>query len=581
KSGGGELGFSGDIYTSFRDECIIDIAVDANNKYYYLMSINGNSPMYNDDSLPENLVLEHYGSKDILLLSTDENGNYRWHQVIGGRLQDSAYGIVVDSDNGVYVNASLMTNAVEGDNNNYTHLSSEVTLPKIPENWDYTAPHPAFRVIYLLKYAQSDGSLLAYKAYQGEVNLSNGAARASSLWIDSDDKLHTYVSLRNGTHLDGLVTIEGLDNDDVYDDKTYLVELDTSLNIVGTPREFPVMNSLPSNNFFAYNEELNTYYIGGVNESVLPVSYDGVEIEGKLFILAINGETLEEEWRRSCGSGGDEHMSDIVIDNLHNIYLSGMYYNPTGSTDSNYFGDYELPDNIGGVKGKVPFVIKLNSGGEVQWIRVPDAYGDSTVHHGTIGNHAVSVVNEEVITVPNGRALIWGDYELISEEGYTTIPALLRLNSETGEVLGATYIDNFGAFTKVVGDQNGDLVLGGYFFGQMFSDNEELPTLQSANNYTDFFMTKLVLDTDTGTDSFLQANIKVYPNPTTDIVYFETEDPLKHYTVYNQNAQQVKVKTQINETNYQMSFEGLPSGTYFVLIRTESGKNVTAKIVKE
>src|SRR5690606_27061102 len=58
KSGGGELGFSGDIYTSFRDECIIDIAVDANNNYYYLMSINGNSPMYNDDSLPENLVLE-------------------------------------------------------------------------------------------------------------------------------------------------------------------------------------------------------------------------------------------------------------------------------------------------------------------------------------------------------------------------------------------------------------------------------------------------------------------------------------------------------------------------------------------
>src|SRR5690606_37979278 len=357
KSGGGEMGNTAFTFSK-SDEHVLDIAVDGNNNYYYLMSIFGNSPIYNDENLEDNITLEHYGQTDILLLSTDENGNYRWHQVIGGRLQDRSYSIVADSDNGVYVNASLMTTAIEGDNNNYTHLSSEVTLPKIPENWDYTAPHPAFRVIYLLKYAQSDGSLLAYKAYQGEVNLSNGAARASSLWIDSDDKLHTYVSLRNGTHLDGLVTIEGLDNDDVYDVKTYLVELDTSLNIVGTPREFPVMNSLPSNNFFAYNEELNTYYIGGVNESVLPVSYDGVEIEEQSFILAINGETLEEEWRRSCGSGGDEHMSDIVIDNLHNIYLSGMYYNPTGSTDSNYFGDYELPDNIGGVKGKVPFVIK-------------------------------------------------------------------------------------------------------------------------------------------------------------------------------------------------------------------------------
>src|SRR5690606_5319161 len=552
------------------------------NNYYYLRSIYGNSPMYNDNELPENITLEHYGNKDILLLSTDEDGNYRWHQVIGGQLSgDRAYNVVVDNNDGVYVNALLVTTAIEGDNNNYTHLSSEVTLPKIPDNWDYTVAHPAFKTSFLLKYGQSDGSLLAYKAYQGEVNFANGNAGASRLWIDSEDHLHTYVSLKNGTHLDGLVSVNDVDENDFNDYRTYLIQMDTSLNIVGTPREFPAMNNSPQNHFFAYNEELNTYYIGGINGGSQVFSYDGVEIEGKLFILAINGETLEEEWRRSCGSGGDEHMSDIVIDNLHNIYLSGMYYNPTGSTDSNYFGDYELPDNIGGVKGKVPFVIKLNSGGEVQWIRVPDAYGDSTVHHGTIGNHAVSVVNEEVITVPNGRALIWGDYELISEEGYTTIPALLRLNSETGEVLGATYIDNFGAFTKVVGDQNGDLVLGGYFFGQMFSDNEELPTLQSANNYTDFFMTKLVLDTDSSTDNFLQANIKIYPNPTTDIVYFETEDPLKIYTVYNQNAQQVKVKTQINETNYQMSFEGLPSGTYFVLIRTESGKNVTAKIVKE
>src|SRR5690606_31485993 len=115
----------------------------------------------------------------------------------------------------------------------------------------------------------------------------------------------------------------------------------------------------------------------------------------------------------------------------------------------------------------------------------------------------------------------------------------------------------------------------------MFSDHEGLPTLQSANNYTDFFMAKLHIDTETDTDSFLEAKIKVYPKPTICIVYFDTEDPVKHYTEYNQNTQHVKVKTQINDTNYQMSFEGLPSGTYFVLIRTESGKNVTAKIVKE
>src|SRR5690606_10819878 len=228
KSGGGEMGNTAFTFYKTSDEHIIDIAIDSNNNYYYLSHLNGNSPMYNDNELPENITLEHYGSKDILLLSTDEGGNYRWHQVIGGRLRDSAYGIVVDSENGVYINATILTTAIEGDNNNYTHLSSEVTLPKVPENWDYTIPHPAFRVGYLLKYSQVDGSLLGYKNYQDETLYQSFTL--SRLWIDSNDIIHTYVCLAAGTHLEEMVTVEEGSLE------TYLVQFDTSLNIVGSPR---------------------------------------------------------------------------------------------------------------------------------------------------------------------------------------------------------------------------------------------------------------------------------------------------------------------------------------------------------
>src|SRR5690606_7854205 len=181
--------------------------------------------------------------------------------------------------------------------------------------------------------------------------------------------------------------------------------------------------------------------------------------------------------------------------------------------------------------------------------------------------------------VPNGRALIWGAYELISEEGYTTILALLRLISETSEVLAATHIVGFGSFTKVVGDQNGDLVLGGYFFGQMFSDDEGVRTLQSANNYTDFFMTKLVLDTDSSTDNFLQANIKVYPNPTTDIVYFETEEQLQTYELYNMLGQRVKQGTLANSP--QIDLSSFTSGTYFIKVITKAGDTGMFKVMKK
>src|SRR5690606_37976195 len=572
KSGGGEMGTYAFTFYKTSDEHIIDIAIDNNNNYYYLSRLNGNSPMYNDESLQENMALEHYGGKDILLLSTDENGNYRWHQVIGGQLSgDRAYNVVVDNNDGVYVNALLVTTAIEGDNNSYTHLSPEVTLPKIPENWDYTVAHSAFKTSFLLKYAQSDGSLLAYKAYQGEVNFANGNAGASSLWIDSEDHLHTYVSLKNGTHLDGLVSVNDVDENDFNDYRTYLIQMDTSLNIVGTPREFPAMNNSPQNHFFAYNEELNTYYIGGRNEGTQNFSYNDVEIEEHAFILAIDGETLEEEWRRGFNITQNpvDELYSMYIDDTHNIYLSGMYpYNISNPTlQERYFGDYELPVNIGGeIFARVPYTIKLNSEGVVQWVSVPDSYTNNSAGARNT-NYDVAVVNNEVITVPNSRSAVWGTYEVGSE--YSSVPAVVRLNPETGEVLGVTHIEGFGSFTKVVGDQNGDLVLGGYFFGQMFSDNEGLPTLQSANNYTDFFMTKLVLDTDSSTDNFLQANIKVYPNPTTDIVYFETEEQLQTYELYNMLGQRVKQGTLANSP--QIDLSSLTSGTYFIKVITKAG----------
>ena len=582
KSGGGEMGNTAFTFSKNLDEHVWDIAVDSNNNYYYLMRVYGNSPMYHDDVLPEDIALEHYGGKDILLLSTDEEGNYRWHQVIGGFSDDGAYNVVVDSENGVYVNVSLI-NSTEGSAYNVTHLSAEVTLPQTPAGWDYEEPHSSYQRIFLIKYAQSDGSLLDYKAYQGEVNAFNSLARYSNLWIDSANHLHAYVSLRNGTHLDGLVTIDDVDETDYEDYRTYLVELDTSLNIIGTPRAFSIKGTLTRSSFFVYDEALNRYYIGGIKDGPQELAYDGVEIEEKAFILAIDGETLAEEWRSGFNVTPNpvDELYSMYIDDSHNIYLSGMYpYNSFSSTlQERYFGDYELSVNVGGESfARVPYTIKLNSEGKVQWVAVPDGYTNNSANARNI-NYDVTVKNGEVITVPNSRAALWGDYEITSE--YSTVPSVVRLNPETGEVIGATHVEGFGSFTKVVGDQNGDLVLGGYFFGEMFSENDEVPTLQSPNNYTDFFITKLHIDRESSADDYALAHMKVYPNPTTDIVYFETEEKFTYYTVYNQYGQQVQVHTQVNDDNYQMSLAGLASGVYHVLIRTESGKNFSVKVVKE
>ncbi|RTZ46066.1 hypothetical protein EJ377_16190 [Chryseobacterium arthrosphaerae] len=94
------------------DESIRDIAVDNNNNTYYLTTV------WSQDQNLNGTSVTNYGLRDLFLFSTDCQGNIRWTRTIGGSgLGENAWHIEVDNNGGLYVMATLYSQAEATDPN--------------------------------------------------------------------------------------------------------------------------------------------------------------------------------------------------------------------------------------------------------------------------------------------------------------------------------------------------------------------------------------------------------------------------------------------------------------------------------
>jgi hypothetical protein len=493
KSGGGGLSGSDSVFNEQQDETIRDVVIDADNNSYFLADLQGGTVSF------QGIPLTHYGSKDILIIALDCEGNFRWsHTIGGGNSSDNAYKLGLDSTNGLYVGVNVNNTATyNGFNHPPVHFSQDDVMPLVPVNSNNGNPHEAFKRGFLLKFDKDTGDYLWRKALQGDVTAVLSSMIVGRIFIDSNDVIHQIVALQEGTHLDGLAIVgEG-------ELKYFLVKYDTDGDILGIPQELPMSGGYnPRDNIFLYDEQLNRYYIAGSLH--VSLTYQGNVLHhasnGRFYILAFDGATFDELWRKEInkeGSGSyNEKLTQVVIDENSNIYLAGKI-RINGST-LEYFGDYLLPQNIGSyTQGHLPFVMKLNSAGEVQWIRTPDGYTNNTAFTGLFENKGLTLNGNEIATLPNGSAHIWGDYSYTRPDSHHTDPVILRLDKDTGEVIGLHDIKGnsgtYDEFRVITTDNDGNYIAGGHFSGYqgLFTDSPNGVGPLSAMGKTDFFMAKL------------------------------------------------------------------------------------------
>ena len=122
--------------------------------------------------------------------------------------------------------------------------------------------------------------------------------------------------------------------------------------------------------------------------------------------------------------------------------------------------------------------------------------------------------------------------------------------------------------------------MGGFHSSPMFYDHPTMPMLYQIGGHVDFFVAKLaagacgvpVLHTES------QQTLKpiLFPNPTTDKVYWNSDIDWLYHVVYDITG---KVVQQGALYSSEVSFQNLNAGTYILALLDDKGHRVTEKIV--
>ncbi|MCD1116589.1 T9SS type A sorting domain-containing protein [Chryseobacterium turcicum] len=593
KQAGGQTGSVGSGFDYLSDESIRDIVVDSNNNTYYLAKI------WNQGQNVDGISVPNYGNSDLILYSTDCQGLLRWSTVIGGSGNlDSAWNIEVDNSGGVYILTSLWNEGYSYQAGTIpTHLDNNQLLPAISA-MDATTPDAGFKTSYLLKYNSSNGSLVWNKPLQGDVNFLLRQSDSQMMYMDSSKNIHAILGFKAGTHLDGLITVpSSYTNTYQY----YLVKFNFSNGnmVPATPIILPIIGSLYSGVEhgkinLVFDETLNRYYLAGTRGSsgnLIDFSFNNIPVTKEAYLIAfnINGNTVSEAWRKEIEAGNtnsDEEIHSIIKDaNTSDIYISGRYFSINSSAT---LGSYTFPSIS--YNGHIPFIVKLNSSGVVQWSKIADGAP------GTVGNTTYGFMKGRIVQNGNEIGFAhgswgsgWGNYNMVRPSGDRADPILVRLNKDSGSVLEvADVLSNYNTvdeFTAIAVDNDGNYVLGGFFHQQLFTDaNDNIPTMalnvttgKSQNFFTKY--AKSVCSNLSVEETALEAGLQFYPNPVQDVLSIKSKNKLENFEMYSSTGQNIK-RGNLQNTNAQINMSGLTAGVYYVKVKTENSV-VTEKIIKK
>lgn len=574
----------------FNVEQIVDIAVDADNNYYFLAFLTldhtefDGTPVISYNSIPQN-----GSANDLLLIATDCAGTLRWTQTIGGGAEDFAYKIELDGNGALYLNTYVLNYAHFGPEYEPPHFSPTDFMPTAVD--DFGQPQQAFKTNAVVKYDTSNGALLWRVMPQGDVTSLLRDSSVHQIIAHPDGTTSLLVGYRSGSHANGMAVVP--DNFTLLC-RYFIIKLDADGHFIAT-HDLHLEGYLINNHTdFRYDANLQRYYIAGFRTngdiySLSPVALNGVAFEQQAFIMAFDNSG-NELWHKEVQSSTtlqDCRIYDLQVDSDSSLYFCGKYFVSFPLPEISFNG-FQYPTNL---FGNVAYAMKLDPAGNVQWIKIPSGY---TTANGTFtGAHyfyQLAINGDEIGLAGQASNEIWDNVSINRPNNHMSDPALLRLDKHTGQaialhdVLGPAGYNE--SFTAVRSDNDGNYILGGYFFNELFTaGNDDVATLHKVNDEamnSDFFVAKLAKNpcgTGLGTIGFEHKAMQIYPNPATGSVTIAAETVPKSYEVSSLLGQKL-LHGNFAPGQYTISLEGLGAGVY--IINVNAGKGIISqKIIKQ
>lgn len=479
KRGGGPGQFTTSPLWARDFERVVDMAIDNDNNYYFLTEISGQFNV-DYDGTPINVFNDSNNQyRDIYVFSTDSEGNFRWDKVIGGGEYDRATTIAADNQNNIYISGRTMP--IPG--GTAVHFDTD-SIRNAPS--DLFEISSANKGAFVIKYDQ-EGDFQWLREPEGANPYVNAEYNSLMGWVmktvlEENGRSHNLVFLKEGTHLEGALTVpEG-------ETQTVLVIYDANGNLEKflTIDMKPVIE-LPT--FFydyqlAYDPNLERYYIADYYRNGSPsINGYGEDDDEHGFYLAALDNQGEVLWYRQNVQGGA--VGDLKLDQDGNIYLTGKF-NSNGVEDS--FAGYVFTYDESAYD-RIPFLVKLDPEGNLIWgtnaRKLSEFSGQAIAFDGPYVYLGLPILSNTWgnLTIPSGPEGV----------GYVPDPAIIRFDAETGQSLDVFWVRGTSlsrnGFTALKVDLNGDLVGGGYFAQNLFFGDEFSLTNQ-AGGPSDFFIAK-------------------------------------------------------------------------------------------
>lgn len=364
------------------------------------------------------------------------------------------------------------------------------------------------------------------------------------------------------------------------------------------------------------------YFVGGSSRS--PISGEKTEnfrgfssLNADFWVLKLD-ENRNIEWQRTIG-GGDEDLFKTVCQTNDGGFLIG------GRSRSNI--GFEKSENSRGNSHDF-WILKLSSLGDIEWQKIigstdTDLLSDMLItpeNDILIGGTSAGLISGDKTVESNGLSDFWilkltsigeivwqksiggNDQESLNSITFTTDGHYLLSGSSNSSISGdktsnsrglsdywVVLIDTDGNITgqKTIGgsqnDGNTNVIKtpdGGYFVAGSSLSGISGEKTEASRGQSDYWVLKLESNSLTFSNPTL-AGIKVYPNPTTELLYINFD---KEFTgsiiqsdVVGKEIKQIKVS---DSKNIIFQLEGA-DGIYFITIATTSNEVETFKIIKK
>ena len=476
-------------------------------------------------------TLTNAGSNDVFIVKYDATGNVLWAKSVGGAYDERGQSVSTDASGNVFMTGYFISPTISFGTTTLTN----------------TYASNLYSDFFIVKYDTS-GNVLWAKSAEGAYDDSG-----QSVSTDASGNVFITGIYYSPTITFGTTTLTKANPTSNYSD-IFIVKYDASGNMLwATSAEDGVFNDdgrsvstdASGNVFIAGYFASPTITFGTTTLTNTNSSWD-------IFIVKYDssGNVL---WAKSAGGTAYDIGNSVSTDAIGNVFMTGIYYSPTIT-----FGITTLTNanNVADI-----FIVKYDASGNVLWAKSAE---------GTWYDLSYGVCTDVI-----GNVFITGAfYSPTITFGTTTLTNVNAANDifivkydASGNVLwaksagGTGYDEGYAVST----DASGNVFLTGNFGSPNINfGTTTLTNTDTTGSFRDIFIAKL--DGTTGTNDIKNANIKIYPNPTNNIINIEGLTKNENNTIQIFDVQGKLVITKNISEKGTIDLSELNKGVYVIKI---------------